>query len=146
MKTKPTNPLASPTRRTLSPAFHSILSVYPIPAVETVSAKDLDPSNRTQVAAFVKRVTSYVNLSRIAWEKANDRANHHRMAELEARELRMAKNVETLMSAIGVSTTWPGLYPAYIVARTGFAEHSTEAAVLAAFGHPRNWLSAKGGV
>lgn len=110
-----------------------------IPAVGRVPAFLLDPQNKAQVRALCARHRAYVTLSKSAWEARQTRTTPGRYRALERREAQMGENAEALLRPLGIVCAWPGLYPTFTV--NGFAEHSVESAVLAALGHPRNWLT-----
>lgn len=109
-----------------------------IPKVGTVPAYKVDPQNRAEVSALIRRAIAYFNLSAKAWERGNNSGNAKTLAECTKEENRQAQNGEALLKPFGIEIDWPGLYPSFKV--NGFSEHSTESAVLAAIGQPRNWL------
>lgn len=118
----------------------SLPAFVPIPHVGTVPAYKVDPLNRAEVSALIQRADAYFKLSAQAWEDANERSNQYRVRLLETRHQKMGDNGAALLKPFGIKCDWPGLYPSFAV--NGYHEYTTQAAVLAALGHPRNWLNA----
>ncbi len=77
-------------------------------------------------------------LSAKAWIEGNNSGDLLVLAAATKRERRLAREGAELLSPLGIKCDWPGLYPSFTV--KGYCEHDTESAVLAALGHPRNWL------
>lgn len=98
----------------------------------------LDPDNKQQVRSLIERADAKFRLSAKAWEKGNNSGSSTELATQTQRELRLAHEGAELLLPLGIECDWPGLYPSFVV--KGYNEHSTEAAVLAALGKPRNWL------
>ncbi len=117
------------------------LTSITIPAVGRVPAYVLDTEHRTQVANLIGRVNALINLSARACiqgtHSGHPEAHYKTLSE---RENTTAEQAAALLAPLGISTDWPGPYPSFAV--NGYSEHTTEAAVLAALGHPRNWLTA----
>lgn len=111
-----------------------------IPAVGGCPAHEIDPQNRAHVAALIARADAMFEMSRRAWLKANDCGSDSKVYTLHTeREIRTANDGAALLAPLGISVEWPGLYPSFKV--NGFEEHTTRAAVLAAVGQPRNWIT-----
>ena len=110
-----------------------------IPSVGRVASYSLDPLNRVHVASLIRRAEAYFSLSAKAWESGNNSGNAATLRASEVEERETAANGEALLAPLGIKCDWPGLYPSFEVG--GFHEYTTEAAVLAALGHPRNWLT-----
>jgi hypothetical protein len=109
-----------------------------IPKVGSVPAYKVDPQNRAEVSALIRRADAYFALSAKAWIRGNNSGNSKTLAECTREENRQAQNGEALLKPFGIETDWPGLYPSFKV--NGFSEYTTEAAVLSAIGQNRNWL------
>lgn len=103
-----------------------------------VRAMSLDPQNRAQVRKLIEMADAKFKLSAQAWIQGNNSGDSGILERMTMRERRLAREGETLLAPLGITCDWPGLYPSFAV--KGFSEHTTEAAVLAALGHPRNWL------
>lgn len=108
----------------------------------------LDPQNKAQVAKLIAMANAKFKLSARAWELGNNSGDSVTLAWQEKRSRRLARNGEALLAPLGIKCDWPGLYPSFEVTQTAPVtgsritahEYTTEAAVLAALGHPRNWL------
>ncbi len=98
----------------------------------------LDPRSKVHVSKLIEMVDAKFRLSAKAWIDGNNSGNPETLTVCAKREARLAKEGEDMLAPLGIKTDWPGLYPSFKV--KGFEEYSTEAAVLAALGHPRNWL------
>jgi hypothetical protein len=98
----------------------------------------LDSQNREQVRKLIGMADAKFRLSAKAWEDGNNSGNAETLAAMNKRERRLAREGEALLAPLAIKCDWPGLYPSFQV--KGFTEYTTEAAVLAALGHPRNWL------
>lgn len=98
----------------------------------------LDPQNKAQVAKLIAMADGKFRLSAKAWIDGNNSGNAELLAEGNKRERRLAREGAALLAPLGIKCDWPGLYPSFEI--NGAHEHTTEAAVLAALGHPRNWL------
>lgn len=107
-----------------------------IPVLE----KNLDPYNRAQVTALIEAVEAKFKLAAKAWEQDNNSGSGDLLERMEARCDLLQRKAELLLAPLGIKCSYPGLYPYFNV--SGHFEYSTEAAVLAALGHPRNWLQA----
>ena len=113
-----------------------------IPALNGAMGGRIDPQNKKDVRGLIAMHKAAVALSKKAWE---DRNNDSRLsaavyAALERRERRYGDRAEALLAPLGIKCDWPGLYPSFTV--MGFGYHDPESAVLAALGHPMNWLCA----
>ncbi len=123
--------------QTTSPAFITI------PAVGFVDSYSLDPLNRAHVAALIRRANAYFALSAEAYEQGTSSGHPDSFyIDCAKREKRNAAKGEALLAPLGIVCDWPGLNPSFTITATGNEEHTTAAAVLAALGHPRNWLTA----
>lgn len=98
----------------------------------------LDPQNKAQVRKLIDMADAKFRLSAKAWVDGNNSGNSDVMAAMTKREQRLAREGEALLAPLGIKCDWPGLYPSFTV--KGYSEHDTTSAVLAALGHPRNWL------
>jgi len=99
----------------------------------------VDPLNRAHVRALISRAESYFNLAVADWTTGNNSGDpkFYRLMERQCAALRA--NGATLLAQFDIKTDYPGLYPHFTV--NGFDETNVTAAVLAAIGHPRNWLN-----
>ena len=107
-----------------------------------VRSMTLDPRNKEQVRRLIEMADAKFRLSAKAWEDGNNSGDPETLAAATKRERRLAREGEALLSPLGIKCDWPGLYPSFQV--NGFHEYATSAAVLAALGHPRNWLNKEG--
>lgn len=103
-----------------------------------VRAMTLDPQSKTQVRKLIEMADAKFRLSSKAWEDGNNSGDPQTLAVATKRERRLAREGAALLEPLGIKCDWPGLYPSFMA--NGYCEHSTEMAVLAALGHPRNWL------
>lgn len=101
----------------------------------------LDPNNKTQVRKLINRAESKFKLSAKAWEIGNNSGSNASLAAQSKRKRRLAREGEALLKPLGIKCDWSGLYPSFTV--KGYAEYSTESAVLVALGHERKWLRDK---
>lgn len=102
----------------------------------------LDPQNREQVRALITRADAKFRLSAKAWERGQNSGDSDIMEACNRRADRLGDEGAAMLAPLGIKCSWPGLYPAHEV--NGFMEYTTEAAVLAALGRPRNWLREDG--
>ena len=109
-----------------------------IPAVGSIRAHSLDPLNRDQVQNHIDRANAYFRRSAKAWVEGNNSGNPETLELMTGIERDTAQKGEALLAPLGIKCDWPGLYPSFTV--NGYSEHDTESAVLAALGHPRDWL------
>jgi hypothetical protein len=110
-----------------------------IPRVGFVEPYSVDPLNRAHVSALIKRAESYFLLAAKDWETGNNSGDSKFYRRMERQCAALRSNGATLLAQFDIKTDFPGLYPHFTV--NGFDEHTVTAAVLAAIGHPRNWLS-----
>jgi hypothetical protein len=110
-----------------------------IPAVGRCSARVIDPTNRAHLASLISRAEAYFKLSAKAWEDGNNSGDPKFLAKMTREEIHQARNGERLLNPLGIKCDWPGLYPSFEV--NGYHEYTTQSAVLAALGLPRNYLS-----
>lgn len=108
-----------------------------------VRSMTLDPQNKAQVRRLVEMAESKFRLSARAWIDGNNSGNSEMMAAATKRENRLAQEGAALLEPLGIKCDWPGLYPSFTV--KGRTENATEAAVLVALGHPRDWLRTEEG-
>lgn len=89
------------------------ISFIPIPAVGTVPAFDLDPSNRAQVQAFIDRVESYFKCAANHWVQGNN-SGDSKYLEFKCRRCdHLRENAERLLLPLHISCSHPGLYPLF---------------------------------
>jgi hypothetical protein len=99
----------------------------------------LDPDNREQVRALIRRADAKFKLSAKAWERGQNSGCSRIMNSADIRSGRLGDEGAALLAPLGIECSWPGLYPAFEV--RGLTEYTTESAVLTALGKPRNWLN-----
>lgn len=108
-----------------------------------VRSMTLDPQSKPQVRKLIEMADAKFRLSAKAWIDGNNSGDSETLAAATKRERRLAREGAALVEPLGIKCDWPGLYPSFTV--KGYGEHTTQAAVLAALGHPRNWLSEEEG-
>lgn len=110
-----------------------------IPSVGAVCAYDLDPQNKTQVASLVERAEAHFSRAARYWVRGNNSGNADTLAGMEQAADRAQAKGCALMTALGIKTSFPGLYPSFEV--NGFTQYTVQNAVLAALGQPRDFLN-----
>lgn len=98
----------------------------------------LDPDHQQQVRRLIETADAKFRLSAKAWEAGQNSGNSAVMESQNKRSERFGEEGASLLAPLGIRCSWPGLYPCFEV--NGCHEYTTEAAVLAALGKPRNWL------
>lgn len=98
----------------------------------------LDPLNRALVSKLIRLVDARFILAAKDWEDGNNSGDSDSLRKKEDSCDRLRGEAEAMLAPLGIKVSYPGLYPLFEV--NGFDEHTTKAAVLAAIGHPRNWL------
>lgn len=108
------------------------------PILIPVRSRLLDPLNKEQVRNLIEAADAKFRLSARAWEDGNNSGNAETLNTMNKQSSRLGSEGAALLAPLGITCTWPGLYPVFEV--KGFTECSTKAAVVAALGQPRNWL------
>ena len=103
-----------------------------------VRSMSLDPQNKAQVRKLIEMADAKFRLSAKAWEIGNNSGDPVTLSVQEKRSRKLAREGCALLDPLGIKARASRTYPSFTV--KGYPEHSTEQAVLAALGHPRNWL------
>jgi hypothetical protein len=94
---------------------------------------------KPEITKLIRQVTTHIEASKHAWERANDRETPDNLRPyFERKENKRADEIKKICDKFGIEIYWPGLYPAFKV--NGYEEHSFENAILAALKLPRNFL------
>jgi hypothetical protein len=99
------------------------------------SRKEIASLTLQQANALIERADSLFNRAARAWERGNNSGNSVFKTRGEQQCERLRTEAESLISPLGITVDYPGLFPSFKV--NGFGYHTTESAVSAAIEEAR---------